>query len=88
MFTKNTECEEESSLFFFFCVCGVLHDLVILNIIFLNNLLDFLIQHLPSGTKLYFSSDLADLVEIIHVIIRLMENLQARGTLRVSSLLP
>ncbi|KAL8095808.1 uncharacterized protein LOC141693231 isoform X2 [Apium graveolens] len=29
-------------------------------------------------------SDLADLVEIIHVIIRLMENLQARGTLRVS----
>ncbi|XP_057480402.1 uncharacterized protein LOC130767528 [Actinidia eriantha] len=29
-------------------------------------------------------SDLADLVETIHVVIRLMENLQARGTLRVS----
>ncbi|GAV84903.1 TIMELESS domain-containing protein/TIMELESS_C domain-containing protein [Cephalotus follicularis] len=29
-------------------------------------------------------SDLADLVEMIHVIVRLMENLQARGTLRVS----
>ncbi|KAF5732400.1 protein timeless [Tripterygium wilfordii] len=29
-------------------------------------------------------SDLADLVEMIHVIVCLMENLQARGTLRVS----
>ncbi|OAY48388.1 hypothetical protein MANES_06G155000v8 [Manihot esculenta] len=29
-------------------------------------------------------SDLADLVETIHVIVRLMENLQSRGTLRVS----
>ncbi|KAA8539990.1 hypothetical protein F0562_026682 [Nyssa sinensis] len=29
-------------------------------------------------------SDLADLVEMLHVVIRLMENLQARGTLRVS----
>ncbi|KAF5451131.1 hypothetical protein F2P56_031424 [Juglans regia] len=29
-------------------------------------------------------SDLADLIEIIHKIVRLMENLQARGTLRVA----
>ncbi|KAF5186178.1 Timeless family protein [Thalictrum thalictroides] len=29
-------------------------------------------------------SDLADLVEMIHVVLRLMENLQTRGTLRVS----
>ncbi|KAF6162098.1 hypothetical protein GIB67_008227 [Kingdonia uniflora] len=29
-------------------------------------------------------SDLADLIEMIHVVLRLMENLQARGTLRVS----
>ncbi|KAI3664996.1 hypothetical protein L6452_43611 [Arctium lappa] len=29
-------------------------------------------------------SDLADLVETIHIVIRLMENLQARGTLRVA----
>ncbi|XP_073109120.1 uncharacterized protein [Elaeis guineensis] len=29
-------------------------------------------------------SDLADLLEIIHVVLRLMEQLQARGTLRVS----
>ncbi|OVA16539.1 Timeless protein [Macleaya cordata] len=29
-------------------------------------------------------SDLADLIEMIHVVVRLMENLQARGTLRVS----
>ncbi|KAL7601712.1 hypothetical protein Lser_V15G22269 [Lactuca serriola] len=29
-------------------------------------------------------SDLADLVETIHIVIRLMENLQSRGTLRVS----
>ncbi|CAK9176951.1 unnamed protein product [Ilex paraguariensis] len=29
-------------------------------------------------------SDLADLVEMIYVVVRLMENLQARGTLRVS----
>ncbi|XP_058100318.1 uncharacterized protein LOC131245111 isoform X3 [Magnolia sinica] len=29
-------------------------------------------------------SDLADLVEVIHIVLRLMENLQARGTLRVS----
>ncbi|XP_012090145.1 protein timeless homolog isoform X2 [Jatropha curcas] len=29
-------------------------------------------------------SDLADLVEMIHVMVRLMENLQRRGTLRVS----
>ncbi|XP_072995580.1 uncharacterized protein [Typha latifolia] len=29
-------------------------------------------------------SDLADLLEIIHVVLRLMEKLQARGTLRVS----
>ncbi|XP_057950492.1 uncharacterized protein LOC131145435 isoform X2 [Malania oleifera] len=29
-------------------------------------------------------SDLADLVEMIHVVVRLMENLQAHGTLRVS----
>lgn len=29
-------------------------------------------------------SDLADLVEMIHVVVRLMENLQARGTLRVA----
>ncbi|XP_048228801.1 protein timeless homolog isoform X1 [Ricinus communis] len=29
-------------------------------------------------------SDLADLVEMIHLIVRLMENLQARGALRVS----
>ncbi|GAB4858390.1 hypothetical protein Ancab_009861 [Ancistrocladus abbreviatus] len=29
-------------------------------------------------------SDLADLVEMIHLVLRLMENLQARGTLRVS----
>ncbi|KAL5718707.1 hypothetical protein ACHQM5_011584 [Ranunculus cassubicifolius] len=28
-------------------------------------------------------SDLADLVEMMHVVVRLMENLQARGTLRV-----
>ncbi|KAI3888490.1 hypothetical protein MKX03_015120 [Papaver bracteatum] len=29
-------------------------------------------------------SDLADLVEMMHVVVRLMENLQARGTLRVA----
>lgn len=29
------------------------------------------------------ASDLADLVEMIYVLIRLMENLQARGALRV-----
>lgn len=32
----------------------------------------------------FLLSDLADLIEMIHVIVRLMENLQARGTLRVS----
>ncbi|KAF8413264.1 hypothetical protein HHK36_001240 [Tetracentron sinense] len=31
-------------------------------------------------------SDLADLVEIIHVVVRLMENLQTRGTLRTAAL--
>jgi hypothetical protein len=32
---------------------------------------------------LFLLSDLADLVEIIHKIVQLMENLQERGTLRV-----
>lgn len=32
---------------------------------------------------LFLLSDLADLIEMIHKIVRLMENLQARGTLRV-----
>ena len=33
---------------------------------------------------IFLVSDLSDLVEMIHLIVRLMENLQARGTLRVS----
>lgn len=33
------------------------------------------------------ASDLADLLETIHVVVRLMENLQARGTLRVCPIL-
>jgi len=32
----------------------------------------------------YVSSDLADLVEIIHKVVKLMDSLQSRGTLRVS----
>ncbi|KAI3956425.1 hypothetical protein MKX01_016838 [Papaver californicum] len=36
------------------------------------------------NTRKQPKSDLADLVEMIHVVVRLMENLQARGTLRVT----
>jgi len=32
---------------------------------------------------LFFASELGDLVESIHIIVGLMENLQGRGTLRV-----
>lgn len=35
----------------------------------------------------FLASDLVDLVEIIHVLVRLMEHLQARGTLRVCFLI-
>ncbi|XP_052180758.1 uncharacterized protein LOC127793960 [Diospyros lotus] len=45
----------------------------------------FLLNQIKSfDTHKQAKSDLADLVETVHVVIRLMENLQARGTLRVS----
>ncbi|KAL7254194.1 hypothetical protein ACSBR1_008571 [Camellia fascicularis] len=45
----------------------------------------FLLNQIKSfDTHKQAKSDLADLVETIHVVIRLIENLQARGTLRVS----
>lgn len=34
-------------------------------------------------TVVFFASELGDLVESIHIIVGLMENLQGRGTLRV-----
>ncbi|CAL5364455.1 unnamed protein product [Camellia sinensis] len=45
----------------------------------------FLLNQIKSfDTHKQAKSDLADLVETIHVVIRLIENLEARGTLRVS----
>ncbi|GMP24662.1 hypothetical protein CsSME_00001849 [Camellia sinensis var. sinensis] len=45
----------------------------------------FLLNQMKSfDTHKQAKSDLADLVETIHVVIRLIENLEARGTLRVS----
>lgn len=34
-------------------------------------------------TVVFFASELGDLMESIHIIVGLMENLQGRGTLRV-----
>ncbi|XP_021655710.2 uncharacterized protein LOC110646535 isoform X2 [Hevea brasiliensis] len=50
-----------------------------------QGLSQFLLSLIKSfNTHKQSKSDLADLVEMIHVIARLMENLQSRGTLRVS----
>ncbi|CAK7324063.1 unnamed protein product [Dovyalis caffra] len=50
-----------------------------------QGMIQFLLGLIKSfDTHKQTKSDLADLVEMIHVIVRLMENLQARGTLRVS----